>query len=432
MPMHKSARNAMKHGFCSHHYLAEENEEHISLIHEELLQCFKPKIEEERRLVKELAFARFKVFENERLRDERAREEKARAAMIYANRQTDEYHRHLALWREHPAEHVRYLSATLLGTELLVRHWSDILAVLESGRLTLSLKQITDAVLMLGSHWRVDNLTAQGRRLMGLYLAIHPKPEGQIEEWADLCGKQGRDSNVALGLEIYAMAPNAETARNELMEWARERISQHSRDQSWARSFTEAEQAGFVAKSCGTGLGDPVRANEARLFMRYYTTDSNRADKLERKLEIIKRSRGRHRNADCTQPYDDAENTTVTSQPAHATNEMQGKEPKPAAARPKYSKKELDMLICQALRAELAGHVGVTVAAAGAPAVEGGPEFQHVNWADERSLTAFQVSTMENLSVMDESPERDALVQRYFGSQEQLMVAYSAYFNTPC
>jgi hypothetical protein len=426
MPTHASARNAMKHGFCSHHYLAEENEEHISLIHEELIQNFKPKIDEERLLVKELAFARFKVFENERLRDERAREEKAQAAMIYANRQTDEYHKHLALWREHPAEHVRYLSATLLGAEFLLRHWSDILAVLESGRLTLSLKQITDAVLMLGSHWRVDNLSAQARRLMGLYLAIHPRPEEQMDQWADLCGKQGRDSNVALGLEIYAMAPPAETARQELLEWARERVSQHSRDLSWARSFTEAEQAGFVAKSCGTGLGDPVRANEARLFMRYYTTDMNRADKLERKLEVIKRGRGRHRRADQNLPYNDPEDATISSPPDHATNEMPVQEPAPAPARPKFPTRRLDAMMGKP-QGDFSG-TAVTIARAEQPA----PEFQHLNWADERTLTAFQIETMENLSVMDDGPERETLVKRYFGSQEELMTAYNTYFDVPC
>jgi hypothetical protein len=47
----------------------------------------------------------------------------------------------------------------------------------------------------------------------------------------------------------------------------------------------------FVAMSMGTGLGDLKLANDARLALRYQITAQNRADKLTRRLDGLKRHR---------------------------------------------------------------------------------------------------------------------------------------------
>ena len=47
----------------------------------------------------------------------------------------------------------------------------------------------------------------------------------------------------------------------------------------------------FIAMSMGTGLGDLKLANDARLALRYQITAQNRADKLVRRLDGLKRHR---------------------------------------------------------------------------------------------------------------------------------------------
>ena len=47
----------------------------------------------------------------------------------------------------------------------------------------------------------------------------------------------------------------------------------------------------FIEMSMGTGLGDPNRTHEARLALRYQITAQNRADKLTRRLDGLKRHR---------------------------------------------------------------------------------------------------------------------------------------------
>ena len=43
--------------------------------------------------------------------------------------------------------------------------------------------------------------------------------------------------------------------------------------------------------ACGTGAGDPALEKDFRLLRRYLTTDRNRADRLKRRLDILKKDR---------------------------------------------------------------------------------------------------------------------------------------------
>ena len=447
MATHPSARNAMKHGFCSHLFLAEENTEHITIIRDELYQCYKPKIDEELRLIAELAVAKFKVFENERLRHSRAVEEKEHAGLLFDKDALDEFHLFRDKWLQSPAEHIGFLTSSLLGTEFFIRLWTDFQDILQAPKSTLSFNQICQAVMMMGSHWNIQQINHQGRTLFGLYLALHPSPEPEINRWISLSGTTFHDSNLALAQEIYAMAPATEQALRELLELAKAQIEHLQWLKTWAVRNYETARTNFVAKSCGLGLNDPVRINESRLFHRYYTTDLNRADRLERRLEILKRSRALHRR---NTPLDDSEqflihpepgeiivpqtqefvvpiqddlpviNQTLESVPKFEFNESQPlaweavAESSLISPEPGESEtvQEMQSIVMASNREEMIDSLSRM------------PIFFSVDWSNRSKVTKFEQETIDYLIGLPAGPDRDKGVMAYFGTEGKLQRAY--------
>lgn len=444
----RSARNAMKHGLCSHLFLAEEHADRIERIRLELVDCFKPRLLLEDRLINDLAVAQFKVFYNENIRYQRLLDERANASDIFDEKVQAEHRRYVAQWRESPIDNLGNLLTTISGARLFRNHWSDILALAESPKGTITLTQILDACMMIGSHWEIQRLTQQGRHLMGLFLALHASEiDAMIDLWADRCKSDCRTMDVAIAQEIFLLAPPADEARRELAELARKKVEEHESHQSTALTLFEHKRAYFIETSDGLGLGDKARTNEARLFMRYYTADQHRADKLERRLEYLKRNRGRHREADRDESFYEDHDMIITSENRNQTTHYNGMhiqnipQAAPEPVKPKYSIEELDQMMRQAVRERIAGEMGVTIAPEPvsvkpekqgthqAIAFDPEPEFAHINWANDRSVTPSQRETMENLAVMDESPERDELVRKYFGTQELLMRAFNRFYG---
>ena len=451
------ARNAMKHGLCSHLFLAQENAGHVNEIREELIRCYKPKIDEEERLINELAFAQFKVFHNEHVRYERIRDERINAGKIYDSQAKEAHEKLAAQWRAEPGLNLLFMKNDPFGVNLFMNHWSDILALAEAEKGSITLSQICDACLMLGSHWDVQRLTRQGRRLMGLYLALQARPEDEVETWVDRCGSTNREKDIAIGQEIYTLAPGPEQARQELAELAREQVRQLESDKTSAASDYEYARAQFIEKSDGHGLGDKARTTEARLFMRYHTADQRRADRLERQLGSLKRTRARHGLADAQESAYDAKYMTITptyENPDTGNHGMHIQEHAPAEpipqpepvskpARPKLSFAELDKMMREMVVDKLMERASIAK-----PLAEGGddgmefenggitsaafsrmPEFRNVEWADRAGVEPWQADILIKCHKMDAGPERSALLKKYFGKISKLNRAYDQYMG---
>lgn len=289
------ARNAIKHGFCSSVFIAAENAGHVNQIRQELVETYQPALAEEFQIIDDLALARLKTFENQKLLHQRTTEEKAHAATLFDQQNRRAHSRAVADWRNDPAPHLPFLTADPLGIDLLLAIWTDLAAALGADTRTVSLSQACDAALALGSHWQIQKIGHQGRRLIGLYLAMHPNPEQQIDHWVAISKGPNQASDLYLAHEIYALAPPPNQARWELDEMISSEIRRLNALKQSVAMLNAARQEQFVAKSCGLGLTDPARQTEARLFMRYYHADQNRADKLQSRLEQFGRGLYQHR-----------------------------------------------------------------------------------------------------------------------------------------
>lgn len=431
-----SARNAMKHGFCSSHFLARENAEQVCKIRESLMADLKPVGPQEQRMVAELALARFKVFENERLRHQRQVEENSRASILYEKQLLAEFEAREAAWRAAPAEGLPLLAANRLGLEFLMREWLDLRELVAAGQ-TMTFHQACEAALRAGARWRVQEVNAQVRRLFGLFLAIQPLPEQQIDQWVTCSRGLCPVTDSALAHEIYAQAPSADQGRAELLELIDEQIGILEIDQPRVQKWDLEAKVAFVETSCGLGLSDPVRTNEARLFQRYYTTDLNRADKLERILYSRQKDRERLRMLGKTK-IDLAEVSIAPDLLAEAVarGEKARQVMEAFEAVPGESNETMQRLFAaknaavfqklmeQPLETPPAGVESVPLSIH-QPSKEPAPVAENkapagllsgVDWSDPAQVTDENYATVERIARMPRGEMRQRMMQTYFGS----------------
>ena len=437
-----SARNALKHGFCSNHFLLEENADHIRMIRDELTACHQPAGDEENRLIADLALAQFKVFENDRLRHKRTVEEQSQAALIFERQTQADFEKRQAAWRANPADSIALLAANRLGFAFLVRQWSELREILTSGHSTITLHQACEAAMMAGSRWRIEELNLLGRRIFGLFLAMHPLPDLQIDQWLKISKTVCEVTDTALAQEIYALAPSADEARLELLELVDEQLAMLQFDEPFVIRNHEIGKKGFMEKSCGLGLTDPVRTNEARLFMRYYTADLNRADKLQRMFDSHKHDRliGRHSRRRTSRKNVAEEGVIGQGADAAPAAPEERRQTAEAAFETVPGETNVAMqslfkaknaavfkkLMEQQLPDQTAGVASVAVSMQNRmnqpnASVEG--LLDEVDWSDPVSLTSDDYEIMEKIADMAKSAGRDNLVRIYFGTEARFDAA---------
>ena len=288
-----SARNALKHGFCSLHFLAEEHRDEISRIRLDLEAIHKPELDEEHALISDMALSRFKMVENERVHYVRVQDEKLSAGKIYDMQALNAFREMEARWRDSPSHYRSVLKQDIHGCRHMLDQWQELQVMLSSEDASPSLEKFCEIVLMHGDHWQIQKIGTIGRYLFSLYLAIQADAEVEADHWISISKGASLESNLAIAHELFVTGPPADEARRQLREVADQEIGKLQATLAETKRQHDLERKSFIEKSCGLGLTDPVRSNEARLFQRYYVSERNHALKIERKLDEIKKIRQR-------------------------------------------------------------------------------------------------------------------------------------------
>ena len=409
MANRKSARNAVKHGLCSLHFLAEENQQQISDIRLHLEEIHKPLLAEEHALIDDLAVARFKMYENERVQEARLVDEKLHAGDIYNMQILAEFQENQARWRDTPIHYRALMESSMFGCRHFLTLWQELQAILRKEHARPSLEQVCEASLTFGNHWQIQLSGPMTRLLVGLYLAMQANPEQEINHWVEISQGSVRESNVTLAHEIYAQAPIAAVARQQLRQLVDEHVKYLEGILKSANKFHELARQSFIDKSCGLGLTDPARSNEARLFQRYYVSERNHALKIERMLQAAKRQRMRHHHDEksrkpiAVSTQADPEQTTAEKQ--DTSSAKSSRKAKNEAA----FQASLDDYFKQT------ANKGLSLAIT--PDDEPAGEFSQVDWGNFETVTEEQEEMLMTCDMMDPGPDRNALIAQYFGTE---------------
>ena len=293
------AKNAIRHGLTSTTHVPDKRMEQVEIIRSELTRIHEPQTAEERDCIHELALVRWKTFENERLHQLRIKTEAAMAGDIFDRQMVDRFEADEALWKANPRFRMDLLGRTLHGAALFVQLWTEIQSALNSKVQRMTLPQAKTMALLLGSSWKVQDLSDNALPLLGRYLKLEADPPETLKMWVEASGSDAIAGDIKLIKHHYQSSPEKIVCHKELLT----RVSTEVQNWTSRKRNLEMEYATqrtrFIEMAAGTGLGDPKLTTDARLALRYQITTENRADKLVRRLDGLKRHRAllEHRQA---------------------------------------------------------------------------------------------------------------------------------------
>ncbi len=294
--------NALKHGYCATKIVDPELKSRAEAILETLRTTHEPWSPEEHEAVEELAQVQARLERLETAMDTKVIDEKARAAELYERRSLDAFHVDLARFRENPALHGPILARTWHGADWLENLWTRVETELkpdanpagpESHINCLPFQIACDAASALGGNWQVDQADGDAAWLMARFVRITPEPEESLEAWIKHSNSMdGPKTTLARARKLLSKAPaDPAKARAELVEKAAAEKHRWAMRTKQLRTNYETALARAADSAVGTGSGDPVLEKEFRLLSRYLTTARNRADRLKRRLDILKKDR---------------------------------------------------------------------------------------------------------------------------------------------
>ncbi len=294
--------NALKHGFCATKIVDPELKNRAEAILEILRTTHEPWSPEEHEAVEELAQVQARLERLETAMDTKVIDEKARAAELYERKTLEAFHVDLARFRENPALHGPILARTWHGADWLEKLWTRVETELkpdanpadpESHINCLPFQVACDAASALGGNWQVDQADGDAAWLMARFVRITPEPEESLVVWIKHSNSlDGPKTTLARARKLLSKAPaDPAKARAELVEKAAAEKHRWALQARQLRSNYETALTRAADAAVGTGSGDPVLEKEFRLLSRYLTTARNRADRLKRRLDILKKDR---------------------------------------------------------------------------------------------------------------------------------------------
>jgi hypothetical protein len=293
------AANAVKHGFCSKKILTPETYARAEVIREELTRIHEPWSDEETDAIATLAIARAQQFELELAMRAKVDIERAKCAEIHERNAERRLEIDLANFRDKPEIYGQVLSMTWHGADWLRKLWQRIAELVtpdSSGeRGCLPFHLACDAATVLGGPWQVDRAGSEAAWMMARFVRISPEPDTAIELWANQSNApDGRKFSLMHARWLVGRAPtDPAVAAAELHSRATGELSRITQLANKLRSNYETELANAAEVVVGTGSGDPAMEKEFRLLTRYLTAARNRADRLEKRLDTLKRDRKR-------------------------------------------------------------------------------------------------------------------------------------------
>ena len=288
------AANALSHGMTARRFVAPDQADRMWAIQAHLFAIHDPVSNEEVHCVEELALAQAQLYDVEVAAWERLEWEKSHARERYDRHTRDQFDKDLAACRKNPYIWLDILTMTWLGACHMARVWAEIADQLAQTPARCPLDRILDAIASQKSDYRVDTIDSEGRWILQRHLAISPDPRAELEAWLKIgCTGAGepRDDQRAYARRILEKAPDPATAQRELLEKAiaeRDRWTLKAND---LRSRYETDRNLAADRAVFYVPADEKATRESRLALRYLTAARNRVEKLERRIEALRRLR---------------------------------------------------------------------------------------------------------------------------------------------
>ncbi len=276
-------------------YVSSGQSARIQAILEELNRIHLPETPEETQLVERLAIAMAKQYETEAAYDERLRWQRANAAELFERLHHERFTEDLIAWRDNPTRMIETFGKTWHSAMFLKEMWHAVLDAISNG-LGVTYDQGKDMATALGGDWRADRIDIHRGYIFSLILANDANPAALAKRWVN-DSRAGRKDTGPLEDDMdraqwfLATAPDPATARGELGSLAERHFQVWKSESERLRELHFAELARCIEVAPGQPIGNSDDIRSTRLCQRDVTRAENQANKLERRLIALKKSR---------------------------------------------------------------------------------------------------------------------------------------------
>jgi hypothetical protein len=296
--MHRSpAGNAVTHGLSGKVHMPVHAQESIRQIEAELIQMHRPESETESHIVRELSVAYWKRQEHDRLHTLKVEQEMENADDHFVHQQQVKFQGGLLSLRQDPQFFRDILGRTYLGAIYFRQLWSQISDSLNADGSGMTLNQAWNAALSEQSPAHVQEINSQGWWIFERFLASSLCPQEQTAEWLVQSGAKESKCESLHASHHLKNAPDSGQSKLELQIRANERVTYWSGVEDRLKPGYEMAKHRFGMMSMGLGQGDKDLMNDSKLALRYWTTAQRSVEKLEGRLDTLKKGRElqRHR-----------------------------------------------------------------------------------------------------------------------------------------
>ena len=294
-PSPMSASNALKHGLSSKKYLPEHALEAISQLEFELIELYQPETDNESHVVRELSVAYWQKQENDRIHSLAVENEIRISSDLFERQKLLKFHQDQAQWREFPQFGRDILARTYLGAQYFQQIWSEIASSLSHDTSEMTLDQAWNAALIEKSFPNIQKINPDGWWIFARFIASSGSPDHEIKDWIVRSGPISSLSAERMANQQLLKTPDPTLSKNELLKKALENTEIWTEIEDYLYTKHLEEKALFAQTAIGMGLGDDKLMAASKLALRYRSTAQSLVDKLQRRLEALRKGREQQR-----------------------------------------------------------------------------------------------------------------------------------------
>jgi hypothetical protein len=294
-PSPMSASNALKHGLSSKKYLPEHALEAISQLEFEFIELYQPETDNESHVVRELSVAYWQKQENDRIHSLAVENEIRISSDLFERQKLLKFHQDQAQWREFPQFGRDILARTYLGAQYFQQIWSEIASSLSHDISEMTLDQAWNAALIEKSFPNIQKINPDGWWIFARFIASSGSPDHEIKDWIVRSGPISSLSAERMANQQLLKTPDPTLSKNELLKKALENTEIWTEIEDYLYTKHLEEKALFAQTAVGMGLGDDKLMAASKLALRYRSTAQSLVDKLQRRLEALRKGREQQR-----------------------------------------------------------------------------------------------------------------------------------------
>ncbi|MBI1323217.1 hypothetical protein GC170_08520 [bacterium] len=378
-------------------------------------------------------------------------EEMATAAERFARLTRDRFVADRSAWLADPALNLPIFAATFEGAKYLASLWDDLAAALAPDAPGPTFDQARQAAAALGSRWQVAQVRGDGAWIMARYVRSSADPESVITRWV----KESTTPDDTRERAVWHLrhTPEGIDARAELARRAAAERDRWKAEAARLQARADASRRAMVETSVGTGSADPALEKRFRLLNRLLTQARSRTDKLQRRLDTLKKQRvakaskgGKEQATDMRLKRESKDRAEISAREQCADSNPAFPQVTPPAQFETRSETKPDLAKgphvedcsnANSVRTETdSSSLKDASVAEMQPEIDeerrqrlikGLSRFRRMDWSDPKAIAPEDVEVITNLRNLPDSLQRDSIVRLTFGTEKALGKAWRQY-----